>query len=88
MTSRGGEECILVLASLEPLQEVEDAMRRDRLTPEVVMRGITRLKALKPGSPPASRSALSTIVDEMKRAAKNAEEAEGLWVRKISLRNP
>ncbi len=88
VTSRGGEECILVLASLEPLLEVEEALRKDRLTPEVVLRGITRLKAARPGSPPAARGALAIIVDELKRAAKNAEEAESLWVRKISLRNP
>jgi hypothetical protein len=88
VTSRGGAERILVIASLTPLKEVEDALGAGGLTEELVTRSITRLKSRDASAPPRGADGLARIVEEMKRTGENGEESKGIWVRKITLRNP
>ncbi len=88
VTSVGGEERLLLMGSLEPLKELEEAIAHDKIPREVALRGITRLKKLSAGKQNPVQGPLSDLLEEMKRAQGGAERVSGLWLRKFTFRNP
>jgi hypothetical protein len=92
--SAGGREQILIMASREPLAEVESTLARlpagqpyAELTREATMRlrGIGGTAPRPPGSPPPEGG---RIFEDVKRLAGTKERASGTWMRQIDLENP
>jgi tRNA A-37 threonylcarbamoyl transferase component Bud32 len=87
VSSAGGTESICAIAAAAPLPALEEALVAGRVTAEVVLRGIGGLKRLAE-APRAAKNPISNAVAELARQAATSEAARGLWVRKITLRNP
>jgi hypothetical protein len=101
VTSAGGEELVLVLASSEPLKGLEEALRTENapspgeagsyplLGPREVsgvLRGIGGLEPRRAERVARGEDRIAQVIDELE--AKRGSDPSGLWLRKFRLSNP
>jgi predicted Ser/Thr protein kinase len=98
VTSAGGRESFLVIASLEPVHEIEEAtaglqparfgapIQYPQLNPSLVsgLRGIGGLAA-RPATP---RAADDSLFQQIQELTAEKQKHRGVWVRRIELDNP
>jgi hypothetical protein len=103
VTSAGGTEWIIVVASPTPLPLLE-ALAPEALLPAAgvavpyprlpreaegeLLRGLGGLRLEKPATGEGGTLPLSRLVDELKDSGPSAGRSAGPWVRKFTLRNP
>ena len=95
--SAGGRESIFIVASLEPLPELERlvagpaAQTNPEVTPEAlaeVRRGIGKVAPAETSKKSETAAALGTLIEELRDIQDTGESARGIWIRKVTLRNP
>jgi len=97
VSSAGGRESIFIVASLEPLPELERlvagpaAKTYPEVTPEAlaeVRRGIGKVAPAETSKKGETVAALGTLIEELRDIQDTGESARGIWIRKVTLRNP
>ena len=97
VSSAGGRESIFIVASLEPLPELERlvagpaAEAYPEVTPEAlaeVRRGIGKVAPAETAKKGDTAAALGTLIEELRDIQDTGESARGIWIRKVTLRNP
>src|SRR6185503_13004041 len=99
VTSAGGREHVLVIASPEPIAEIEaDLGRLPRAEPDGPLRyapmgsaSVERLRGIgtmSPESPGAPAPASSPVFDRFRALAGRETDVHGVWIRHVVLENP
>ena len=92
--SAGGRESIFIVASLDPLPALEKlatGAAYPPVSPEAlaeVRRGIGKVAPASTAKKDETAAALGTMIEELRDLQDTGESARGIWIRKVTLRNP
>jgi hypothetical protein len=90
VTSSGGRESILVIASLTPIPELEkeDVVEVSAAGVREILRGMDLVIEPEAQGIADGKRPLASVMEELKRSAEEGRAASGQWVRKVTLFNP